>query len=110
MRVLRPLIGERQHLEPGGVDDRLVLVRVHGADGVDDRPAGLRPLGRGLEQLELELRQGPRPPAEVGPPREHAEPGARRVDERSVEAALVELAHIGGNDPDVRPHVLFASD
>src|SRR5947209_9812640 len=52
--LFRSLVGERENLEPGRVDDRLVLVRVQRADRVDDRPAGVRPLGGGLQQLELE--------------------------------------------------------
>src|SRR4029079_9304138 len=37
-----------------------------------------------------------------GTPAEHAEPRARCVDERPVEPALAELAHVGIHDPDVR--------
>ena len=96
MRVLRPLVAERLDLEPGGVDDGLVLVGVQRADRVDDRAARLRALGRGAQQLELQLGQRARAPAQVGTPREHAEPRARRVDERTVEARLVELAQVGG--------------
>ena len=109
MGVLRPFVGERLDLEPGGIDDGLVLVGVQRADRVDDRPARLRPLGRGPQQLELQLRQRPRTPAQIGPPREHAETGARRVDERTVEPALVELARVGGHHVDVRRHAPRAS-
>src|SRR4051794_22586529 len=34
VRVLRPLLSERLRLEPRRIDDRLVLVGVHRADGV----------------------------------------------------------------------------
>ena len=49
-------------------------------------PPGPHALGRRAQQLELELGQRLRAPAQVGPRGEHAEPGARRVDERAVEA------------------------
>ena len=65
-------------------------------------PPGLRALGGGAQQLELQLGQRPRAPAQVGTAREHAEAGARRVDERAVEADLVELAQVGRDDADVR--------
>src|SRR5262249_60377400 len=66
VRERRPLVAERLRLEAGRVDDRLVLVRVQRADGVDNRAAGAGALGSGPEQLELEPRQGGRVPAEVG--------------------------------------------
>ena len=47
MRILRPLVAERHDLEAARLDDRLVLVGVHRADRVDDRPARLHALGRG---------------------------------------------------------------
>ena len=61
MAERRPLVAERQHLEPRGVDDRLVLVRVHRADRVDDRAAGPHALGRRAQQLELQLRAAAAP-------------------------------------------------
>ena len=71
---------------PARVDDRLVLVGVDRADGVDDRPARPHALGGRAEERELELRQRLRAPAQVGALREHAEARARGVDERPVEA------------------------
>src|SRR5690348_17652491 len=44
--------------------------------------------------------------AQVGAARQHAEPGARRVDERAVEAALVELARVHVHHVHVRADVL----
>ena len=55
-----------------------------------------------MEELELQPGKRRRAPAEVGTAGEDAEARARRVDERAVEAALVELAHVGVDDPDVR--------
>ena len=71
--------------QPGRVDDRLGLVRVDRADRVDDRAARPHALRGGAEELELQLGQRLGAPAEVGPGGEHAEPRARRVDERAVE-------------------------
>src|SRR5579884_1904299 len=102
VRVLRPLLAERLDREPGRVDHRLVLVGVHGADRVDDRAARPDTLGGRSQELELQLGQRPRPPAEVRPPRQDAEARAWRVDERAVEAARVELAHVRRDDADVR--------
>ena len=99
-----PSSGDR--FEPGGINDRLVLVGVHRAHRIDDRPAGPRAGGGRLEQLELELRQRPRAPAEVGAPGQDAEARTRSVDERSVEPALVELASVGRDDANVRADVL----
>src|SRR5437764_7959968 len=65
MRELRPFLAERHDFEPAGVDDRLVLVGVDRAYGVDDGPARLHALGGSAEQRELELRQRRRPPAQV---------------------------------------------
>src|SRR5207248_11326141 len=47
-----------------------------------------------------------RTPAQVGPAREDAEAGARRVDERAVEPVLVELADVGIHHAYVRRHLL----
>src|SRR3954451_14834799 len=82
----RPLVPERDDLEPAGVDDRLVLVGVQRADGVDDRPTRLNALRSGLQEPELELRERLRAPAQVGSRPEDAEARARRVHERPVEA------------------------
>ena len=79
-----------------------VLVGVHRADRVDDRPARLHALRSRPQELELKLGQRARAPAEVGSPCEDAEPRARRIDERAVEPALVELAQVAGHDPHVR--------
>ena len=112
MAELRPLL-DRLDREPGGVDHRLGLVGVDRADGVDDRAAGPHALGGGAQQLELELGQRLRAPAQVGPRREHAEPRARRVDERAVEAGQLgrQRAPVGAGRPDVRraepAHVLL---
>src|SRR5206468_586092 len=62
--------------------------------------------GGGSQQLELELRQRSPAPAQVGAAREHAEAGAGRVDERSVEAVLVELTGVDVDDVHVRADVL----
>ena len=86
MPELRPFVAERQDAQAARLDDRLVLVRVHGTDGVDDRAARADALRGRAQQRELELRQRARAPAQVGPLREHAGPRARRVDERPVEA------------------------
>src|SRR5437667_109510 len=60
------------------------------------------------EQLALQLRQRLPAPAQVRPRREHAEPGARRVDENPVEIAQllrqrervrVEHAHVRRAQP-----------
>ena len=82
----------RVGLEAARLDDGLVLVGVDRADRVDDRPAGPDALGRGAQQRELQLGQRLRAPAQVGPAREHAEPRARRVDERAVEAGRAPAA------------------
>ena len=102
MRELGPLLAERLRFEPEGVDDRFVLVCVERADGVEDRAARARALGGGAQQPELQLGQRLRAPAQVGPAVEHAEAGARRVDERAIEARRVELAHVGIDDAHVR--------
>src|SRR5579862_9463312 len=102
VRVLRPLVAERLDGEPRRVDDGTVLVRVERADGVDDRSARNHTLRRGPEQLELKLGQRLRAPAQIGPAGEHAETGARRVDERAVEPPLVERTDVGLDDADVR--------
>jgi hypothetical protein len=47
VRELRPLRAEVVGVEAGRVDDRLVLVGVERADGVDDRAAAARSLGGG---------------------------------------------------------------
>ena len=102
---LRPRGGEGVvDLEPGGVDDRLGLVAVDGADGVEDGAARPHARGRGLQQLELELGQRLGAPAEIGPGCEDAEPRARSVDERPVEARqlLRQSAAVGADDLDVR--------
>ena len=61
--VARPFLAERVEAEPqlagDGVDDGLVLVGVHRADAVYDRAAGPHTLGRGAQQLELQLGQRP---------------------------------------------------
>src|SRR5205823_12286176 len=75
MDALRPFLSERNNAQPAGLDHRLVLVRVHRADGVEDRPARPDALGRRTEELELELGQRPRAPAQVRPRGEHAETG-----------------------------------
>ena len=106
VRVLRPLGAERLDGQAERVDDRLVLVGVQRADGVDDRPAGLRPLGGRPQQLELQLGQRLRAPAEVGTAREHAEARARRVDERAVEAASSSSRTSAVTTRDVRRHLL----
>ena len=82
---LRPPL-DRFDLEPRRVDHRLGLVRIDGANGIDDRAAGAHPLRGRAQQLQLQLRQRARPPAEIGTRREHAEAGARCVDERPVES------------------------
>src|ERR1039458_1830430 len=66
--------------------DRLVLVGIDRADGVDDRPAGLHPRRRGAQERELEFRERGRTPAQIGSLPEDAEAGAGRVDEGPVEA------------------------
>src|SRR5205823_6528640 len=104
--VLRPLAAERLDLEAGRIDDGLVLVRVEGAHGVDDRAAGLRPLRRRADQLQLQLGERLGAPAQIGSAGQHAEARARRVDERAVEALLGELAHVGVDDAHVRRHLL----
>src|SRR5215467_9677267 len=82
----RPLLAERGvDVEAGSVDDRLALVAIDRAHGVDDLPAGTHPFGRGEQELELELRKRLRAPAQVRPLVEHAEARARRVDECAVE-------------------------
>src|SRR5439155_12976253 len=86
MGVLRPFAAQRLDLETAGFDHRLVLVGVHRANGIDDRPAGPDPARSGAEQLELELGQRRRAPAKVGPLREDAEARAGGVDESPVEA------------------------
>ena len=91
MPELRPAL-DRLDLEPRRVDDGLGLVRVERADGVDDRAAGADALGRRPQQLELELRQRVRAPAQVGARGEDAEAGAGRVDERAVEARSARAA------------------
>ena len=104
-RNVRPRGGEAVvDLEPGGVDDRLGLVAVDGADGVEDRAARPHARGCGLQQLELELGERLGAPAEIGPGCEDSEPGARRVDERPVEARqlLRQSAAVGADDLDVR--------
>src|SRR5471032_1678168 len=106
VRVLRPFLTERVDLEARGVDDGLILVGVQRADRVDDRPARLHPLRRRAQELELELGQRARAPAQVGPPRQHAKARAGRVNECAVEATLVELAHVRLHDADVRRHLL----
>src|SRR5882724_8365941 len=51
MSELRPLLPERLDRKPGGVDDRLVLLGVQRADGIDDRPARLGALRRHPQEL-----------------------------------------------------------
>src|SRR5213593_4394674 len=100
MPELGPLLAERRvDLEPRGVDDRLVLVRVQGADAVHDRAAWLDALGGRTEERRLKLRERRRAPAQVWAPCEDAEARARRVDERAVES--FELRRKGGR---VRAH------
>ena len=100
---LRPLL-DRLDLEAGRVDDGLGLVRVDRADRVDDRAARPHALGGRPQQLELELGQRLRAPAQVGPRSEDAEPRARRVDERAVEAGQLgrQRASVRVDDADVR--------
>src|SRR6266511_977409 len=86
MAEVRPLVAERDDVEPGSVDDVLVLGSRDRADGVDDRPAGTDTFRRGVKQVELELREGPRTPAEVRSSGKDAEAGTRRVHQRPVEA------------------------
>ena len=103
----------RVDLEPGRVDDGLRLVGVDRADRVDDRPARPHALGRGAQQLELELGQRLGAPAQVRPPVQDAEPRARCVDERAVEADQLgrKRAAVGDDDAHVRraepPHGLL---
>ena len=82
---LRPVL-DRLDGQAGGVDDRFGLVRVDRADRVDDRPPGRTRLGRRLQELELELGERLGAPAQVGRAARTPRPGARRVDERAVEA------------------------
>ena len=90
--------------EAGGVDDRLGLVGIDRADRVDDRAASADSLGGSAEQLELKLRKWLGPPAQVRAPIENAKPGARRIDERSVEAVQLERKRtpVGDDDMHVR--------
>src|SRR5262249_47302524 len=87
MREGRPLVAEWHDGEAARVHDRLALVGVQRADGVEDRAAGANPLGGGAKQRELKVGQRGRAPAEIGALREDAETRAWRVDERPVEAA-----------------------
>ena len=81
----QPSIGSTAR--PDASTTPLCLVCVDRADRVDDRAPGPHARGGRLQQLELELGQRLRAPAQVGTGGEDAEPGARRVDERAVEAA-----------------------
>ena len=66
-------------------------------------PPGPHALGGGAQQLQLQLRQRARPPAEVGARREDAEARAGRVDERPVEPGQLgrKRAPVGVHDRDV---------
>src|SRR3954447_3035862 len=98
-----PLLAERYDLEPACVDDRLVLLGVDRADGVDERPTRLQALGGGAEQRELQLRQRGRTPPKVGSLPEYTEPRARRIHEGTVEAGELgrKLGAVGLDDGDV---------
>ena len=72
--------------EAGGLDDRLVLVRVQRANGEERPSRRLHALCGRAKQRELELGQRLRAPAQVGAAGEDAEARARRVDEGAVEA------------------------
>src|SRR4051812_43593143 len=100
MAVVGPLL-DRLDLEAGGVDDGFVLVRVDRAYGVDDRAARADALGRGAQELELQLGQRAGAPAQVRAAREDAGAGAGRVEQGAVEAGLVERARVGVDDADV---------
>ncbi len=105
MPELGPLVGEaRIHLEPGGVDDCLRLVRVDRADRVHDRAPRSHALRRCLQQLELELGERLGAPAKVGATIEDAEPGTRSIDERAVESRQLggKRAAVRDDDTDVR--------
>ena len=67
-------------------------------------PPGRTRSAAARSSVELELRQRPRAPAQVGPPGEHAEPGARRVDERAVEPGQLRGQRVASalDDGDVR--------
>src|SRR5437764_6342015 len=64
MPELRPLVAERHGLQPGCVDDVLVLFGVDRAHGVEDRSARLDAVGGDAQELLLELRERARAPAQ----------------------------------------------
>ncbi len=90
--------------QPGRVHDRLVLVGIHRADGVDDLASGLDALRGCAEQRELELGQRLGSPAQVRTLIQHAEPGAGRVHERAVEAGQIgrQIQRVCHYDADIR--------
>src|SRR5215510_11744487 len=85
----RPLATEVFGLETRGVDDRLALVRVDRADGIDDDAVAPHPLRGDTKEPRLELRERMGAPAQIGPLGEDAEPRAQRVDEHLVEPGEV---------------------
>src|SRR5437763_6203166 len=103
VREIRPLLAERLSLEPQRVDDRLVLLGIDRAGGIDDRAPAPHPFRRRSEQRELELRQRLGAPAKIGPRGEDAEARAGRIDERAVEAVQLgrKLERVGAEDVDV---------
>src|SRR5919201_3513824 len=103
MHELRPLVRQWYAFEPACFDDGLVFVRVDRADGVDDRSPRPHAFGRSAQQLELQLWQRLRTPAEVRALREHAEAGTRRVDECAIEGGELgrQIASVGIDDRDV---------
>ena len=82
----------RRRLRPERVDDLLVLGRVDRADRIDDGPAGRTRSAARAGARAAAPAAGSRAPAQVGPRGEDAEPGARRVDERAVEAGQARRA------------------
>src|SRR5437868_14529952 len=80
-----PFVTERLDVEAAGGDDRLVLVPIDGANGVDQRSAAAEAFRGAAYERQLEVGKRLRTPAEVRPLREHAEAGARGVHERAVE-------------------------
>ena len=94
-------------LEPRGVDDRLVLVGVQRADRVDDRAARLRALGRGAQQLELQLGQrAARASAGRDGARARRAPSTARRRARGRSRDSSSSRSVGSDDADVRRHLL----